>query len=76
MMNDWHGAGMGGMWLLYLIFWLAVIVTAIMVVRGVRRQNSSKPPAPDALEILKRRYARGEIDQAAYRRMKEELEKR
>ena len=63
------------------LFWLAVIALVIWLVwllvrwldrRGsVQRNQSSSEPT--ALEILRDRYARGEIDADAYQRMRERL---
>jgi len=70
------GAGMG---IIMILFWLAVIAAIAMVVSGVvsGRQSSDSSRnqrLPDAMEILKRRYANGEIDKVQYQSMKKELQ--
>lgn len=51
-----------------LLFWAAIIFLGVKLFQAVFR---SKPQAaPSSLEILKRRYAKGEIDQQDYERMK------
>jgi len=61
----------GFMW----IFWIAVIVGLIFLIRWVVQQ--SKPSEPkikeDALEILKKRYAIGEIDKEQFEQKKKDL---
>lgn len=45
-----------------LLFWVAIIVLLVLLLRG-------RPPAqtrPDPLDILKERFARGEIDKEEY----------
>ena len=71
--------GGGGMGVIMILFWVAVIAAVIMVVSGVisGRHASDIPDnrrLPDALEILKQRYANGEIDQAQYQAMKRDLQ--
>lgn len=62
------GAGhMGGMWIWWLIATAVVAAVAWGVVRSTSRNGSG--PAGSAEDVLKRRYAAGEID-------KEEFEKR
>lgn len=80
----WAGAGGGWLWALAMLlgllgmlaFWAAVIVGGVLLLRWVLERATPRPEAPEAsaLEILKRRYARGEIDQATYERMRRELE--
>ena len=65
------------------LFILALIALAIvLIVRAARHHRHGPmdrpeaPPSPaveSALKILNERYARGEIDEEAYRKMKEEL---
>lgn len=63
------------------LFWLFCLIT--MVIAGifiyklttVGRINSSKPINSNAVEILKERYAKGEIDEEQYRKMKDNIEK-
>ncbi len=59
------------------ILWIVVVGLIIWaVVAAVRRpgeSNSPARPADSALEILKRRYARGEIDKEEYEEKKKDL---
>lgn len=57
-----------------MIFWLLGVAIVVMVVWYVWRPTW-KPfqRSEDPDEILKRRYARGEIDDATYERMRTEL---
>ena len=74
--------GWGGM-LLMTIFWIAVLTVLVWaLIRWINgRTTTSVPPSPSAppagpsaLEILRQRYARGEIDQATFEQMREQLE--
>lgn len=71
MMNGSFGFMGGFMW----IFWIAVIVALFFLVRWIIQQ--SKPAGQShqesPLEILKRRYARGEIDKNEYKAKKKDL---
>ena len=74
--------GGGGMGLIMILFWVAVIAAIAIVISGIFsgrsdrpfRDRPSHPNQPDALEILKARYAKGEIDKAQYQSMKQELQ--
>ena len=75
----WRGGGWTwgfGMWLgglAMLVFWGALIVGAILVVRlvgGVPGRDVRTSP----LDILKRRYASGEITREQYEQMRKDLE--
>lgn len=74
MMHGWPMAS--GMWLLMLFFWILVIVGIIMVIRRFsvppREGPASKGDTP--MEILRRRYAAGEIDREQFEEMKRDLE--
>lgn len=74
--GTWHGfTGGGFMWL----FWLIVIGLVIYIVMQMSgRRDDRNPDKPqsgsdDAMDILKRRYAEGEIDEAEFERRKKEL---
>jgi putative membrane protein len=70
MMMDMMNNGMGGwgMMLMPLFFWLLIIAGVILIVQWLLgRKNES------ALDILKQRYARGEIDKAVFERMKKDI---
>lgn len=63
----------GGMWswfawmVLFLVVLAAVVIASIFVVRGMwRRGNASGGSRSAALDILKERFARGEIDREEY----------
>jgi putative membrane protein len=61
-----HGWGGAVLWIL----WIAVIVLVIYLI--VRGQTFGKRETP--LDILKRRYAAGEISKEEFERMKKDLE--
>jgi putative membrane protein len=67
-----YGFGYGGMfmWLLFLIV-LAVAIYLIIVVAKNKNQGGSTPERP--LDILKKRYAKGEITKEEFDRIKNDL---
>jgi putative membrane protein len=78
MMHGW-GYGFSGGWfgwlgpILMLLFWAAVIVGIVFLVRWLIARSSSSGKEETALDILRKRYARGEISGEEYRNMKEDL---
>jgi putative membrane protein len=70
-----YGMGIfGGLFML--VFWGLIIVGLVLLVRWLwdqGRHGSGSAPADAPLEILKRRYARGEISKEDYDRMKQDL---
>lgn len=75
MMQGGMGFGMGGM----SIFWLLLVIVAVLVVVWLIRQaRPGSPPTSSgssAEETLKQRYARGEIGREEFQRMLQELRK-
>ncbi len=67
--------GMGfGMW----IFWILIILVIIFIIKlmmnSLNGTNSTSIQNQDPLEILKKRYASGEISSDEYDEMKNKLE--
>jgi putative membrane protein len=62
----WGWAGL----LFMLVFWVLIVVLIILLIRRLLSSGPTKmasPPQEDsALEILKKRYARGEIDKEEF----------
>lgn len=84
-MWEWHdgpdGWGMVWMGLMMAIVWLPLLLILVWALRefgGPRRNEQSppnhSPPEPDATEIARRAYARGEIDRERYLQIIEDLE--
>jgi len=64
--------------ILMIVFWVLVIVAVVFLIRylaSTGRTGSERPGASEsALDILKKRYARGEINKAEYESMKRDIE--
>ena len=72
-----YGGYMWGMHWLGWILWLLVIVLLVVVlIRVIPGRFNSRPSEPTALEILKRRYAAGEISTEEFDQRKARLEGR
>ena len=69
-MFEWHGYGGGMMW----VFWILIIVALVWFVTFATRRGGSPPGnEKSALEILKERYAKGEIDREEFEQKKKDL---
>jgi putative membrane protein len=70
----WGDHWMYGGWMMWL-FWIAVIVGLVFLIRWIVQQGKEREPRSkeDALEILKKRYARGEIDKEEFEQKKKDL---
>jgi putative membrane protein len=79
MWHNGYGWGMGGgYWLFGVVFWaLGIAVVVLLILALVRRSSGYRSGwhggEPDALEIAKRRYARGEITKEQFEQMKKDL---
>jgi len=72
MMNNMFGFGFGGG--LFMILWWVLIIAAIVVlVQWVISSSRRGETRPDSLEILKQRYARGELSQEQFETMRREI---
>jgi putative membrane protein len=72
--HGWDGMGWGGV--VMLLFWVLVIAGVIVLLRRVRARDLDPERAPPrtALNILKERYARGEIDREEFEQKRRDLE--
>ncbi len=63
-----------GMMLLGFLFWIVVVVAIVLGIRWLVRQG--RPEAGDsALEILRQRYARGEINREEFEAKRKDLQR-
>jgi putative membrane protein len=67
------GWGMGLSWLFFILFWVLIILGAIYLIKLIARGGRTKTEEETPLDILKRRYARGEISKDEFERIKEDL---
>ncbi len=68
----WAGHWMFGgfMW----IFWIAVLVALFFLIKWIVQQKPSDlKPEENAMDVLKKRYARGEIDKEEFGQKKKDL---
>jgi len=78
MMGGWgpgFGGGWGLGWIFPLVFWGAIITGIVFLVRAASqgKGGSQSQAGETALDILKRRYARGEITREEFEAMKRDL---
>lgn len=79
MMGGWGGPGFAGgwglWWLFPLVFWGAIITGIVFLVRAASQGSAGSPSqgGETALDILKKRYARGEVTREEFEEMKRDL---
>ncbi|CAB1056637.1 hypothetical protein D1BOALGB6SA_1374 [Olavius sp. associated proteobacterium Delta 1] len=75
MMGNW-GMGWFGM-IFMMLFWVLAIVALVFLIKRLIQTTSSGKPTEQrrssSVEILKERYARGEISKAVFESMKRDL---
>ena len=67
--------GWGGM-LFQLLFWIIIVIAIIWAIKyfiGYSRRGESTPAGESSLELLKKRYARGEINREEFEQKKKDL---
>jgi putative membrane protein len=76
----WNGMGFGGwgwgggMGLGMVLFWGALIAVIVLVVRALGNDAATKGGDKTPLQILKERYARGEIGKDEFEQKQRDLE--
>ena len=75
MMGGWGMGWFGGIFML--VFWILILVGLVFAIRWLVQATSKKGDSGQqgsrAIEILKERYARGEIDKVQFEDMKRDL---
>jgi len=64
---------MEGWWILGIIFWVALLVGIVLLVVWLVKTVSGRGRQESALDILKKRYARGEITKEEFEEKKRDL---
>lgn len=69
--NHWWMFGGPFMWFI----WILVIIGAVFLIKWIVQQGKQSEPKQkeDALDILKKRYAKGEIDKEEFEQKKKDL---
>ena len=77
MMNNGMMSGGMGFWMVFnMIFWLLIIIGIVFLIFWAVNKfkgAEQKPEEESALDILKKRYARGEINQEEFEEKKRNL---
>ncbi|MFI5323345.1 MAG: SHOCT domain-containing protein [Thermodesulfobacteriota bacterium] len=77
MTGTWFMNGGMGIWMLFnMLFWIpAIIVIVLLIVWAIRKTggNGPKTGEDNALDVLKKRYARGEINKEEYEEKKRDI---
>ncbi len=78
-MHNWmYGYGMGWGWfgfILMIAFWVLVILGIVYLIKAlVAGRGMALPKGESELDILKKRYAGGEIDAEEFAKRKRDLE--
>lgn len=68
-----HGMSCGGGWMFMGLWWILIIIAVVLAVSWVNRKGFPSTQQKIALDILKERYARGEISKDEFENMKKDI---
>lgn len=68
-MHDFH---FFGGWMM-IFWWILIIAVVVVVIRALMKTKNQQDISETPMDILKRRYARGEIDKEEFEERKKEL---
>lgn len=71
---EW-GIGYGFEWILMILFWVLLILGVVYLIKLIAGSTKKGEKEETALAILKKRYAKGEINKEEFERMKDDLMK-
>ena len=72
-MGDW-GYMLGGGMFMWIIFLIIIVVVVLLIVRGTKSTSSNSISRESPRDILKKRYAKGEITKEEFEEKKKDLE--
>ncbi|UCD36014.1 MAG: SHOCT domain-containing protein [Nitrospiraceae bacterium] len=73
MMHWDYGWGMGFGWVSMIVFWVLVVLGIVSVIKMIAGGAHKTEKPETAMDVLKKRYARGEIDREEFEQKKKDL---
>jgi putative membrane protein len=71
--NYGWGMGFGFGWIFMILFWGLVIFGIIYFLQAAMKKSGTSDPEETPLDILKKRYAKGEINKEEFDRVKGDI---
>jgi putative membrane protein len=71
-----YGWGMGFGWIFMVLFWALVILGIVYIIWAISRRPGRSGPEETSLDILKKRYAKGEISKDEFERIRDDIMKK
>jgi len=67
------GMGFGFGWIVMIIFWALLILGIVYLVKMIAGSSKKEDKQDTAIDILKMRYAKGEISKEEFEKIKDDL---